>query len=269
MNTILPQFVDFNQKTAFYNDVLPIPLWAVFLLFSLIAIISIILWGVCSYYKEKRGRFLSFWEDMSMLTGILPIGLLVFFILMSFYNLDDNDKYNSSGFVIANTNLIASPHNEELEPYKNYHKADYDVYVDLVNAKPKGINEKYVVKQTPIGYPMLQTIYSGINNKREHKLINDIEDEKQSIIYLGQMKYGKFVPNYQNAKVVNIFMNYQKYIKKHHLESKFKHHFSFEVSSKVTNGRHDPVLVVIGDHGFTLYYEKDDVKKDSDIIQNT
>ena len=139
----------------------------------------------------------------------------------------------------------------------------------MVNAKPKGINEKYVVKQTPVGYPMLQTIYSGMNNKRGHKLINEVEDEKQSIIYLGQMKQSKFIPNYRNAKVVNIFLDYQKYIKKHHLESKFKNHFSFEVSDRVTKERHDPVLVVIGDHGFTLYYKKDDVKKDSDIIQST
>ena len=178
-------------------------------------------------------------------------------------------KYNSSGFTIANTNLIASSHNENLKPYKNYHESDYDIYVDLVNAKPKGINEKYVVKQTPVGYPMLQTIYSGMNNKRGHKLINEVEDEKQSIIYLGQMKQSKFIPNYRNAKVVNIFLDYQKYIKKHHLESKFKNHFSFEVSDRVTKERHDPVLVVIGDHRFTLYYKKDDVKKDSDIIQST
>lgn len=266
MNTILPQFINCNQKTAFYNDILP-P-WVVSLLL-LIAIISIILCRVCFYYKNKRDRFLNFWKNMSFFTGILPIVLSIACIVMLFITANDNDEYNSSGFAIANTNLIASPHNEELEPYKNYHESDYDVYVDLVNAKPKGINEKYVVKQTPVGYSMSKAIYSGIDNKIGHRLIDEEEDEKQSIIYLGKMKHGKFIPNYQNAKVVSIFMNYQKYIKKYHLESKFKNHFSFEVSDRVTKERHDPVLVVIGDHGFTLYYKKDDVKKDSDIIQST
>lgn len=100
---------------------------------------------------------------MSTFTGTLPIALLVAFIAMLPITANDSHKYNSSGFTIANTNLIASSHNENLKPYKNYHESDYDVYVDLVNAKPKGINEKYVVKQTPIGYPMLRAIYSGIN----------------------------------------------------------------------------------------------------------
>ena len=91
-------------------------------------------------------------------------------------------KYNSSGFTIVNTNLIASPHNEELNYYQNYHKSSYDVYVDLVNFKQIGINEKYVVEQTPIGYSMSKAIYSGIDNKIGHRLIDEEEDEKQSII---------------------------------------------------------------------------------------
>lgn len=182
----------------------------------------------------------------------------------------NTNKYYATGFHITNTNLMASTglikSNEDpsgnLDPHKNYHLAKYHVYVDLINAKPKGLYSEYITNQTPVDVPLIQTIHNGWDANGKY-LDND---NKYNIVYLGYMRNGKFIPNYRNIKVVKIFMDYQDYIKRHHLESKFKHHFSFEVSHDYITKNHNPVLVVVGDNDFTLYYKNAKITKDSDII---
>lgn len=182
----------------------------------------------------------------------------------------NTNKYYATGFHIINTNLMASTglikSNEDpsgnLDPHKNYHLAKYHVYVDLINAKPKGLYSEYITNQTPVDVPLIQIIHNGWDANGKY-LDND---NKYNIVYLGYMRNDKFIPNYRNIKVVKIFMNYQDYIKRHHLESKFKHHFSFEVSHDYTTKDHNPVLVVVGDNDFTLHYKNAKITKDSDII---
>ena len=287
MNTILPKFLDFNNKTAFYktNSSYTNSLFGIVM--SICAIIIILcVWVLISIHSDEYTKFSNYISNYikahnlkfllrSILRIMICTGVVILVCLMS-KNIRDTEnmsKYYTHGFHITNTNLMASKYqvtstddnddiSSNLDPHKNYHISKYHVYVDLINAKPKGMHSKYVINQTPVDAPMVQTIYGGwfggthINN-----------DNKYSIIYLGYMKNGKFIPNYGNMKITKIFMDYQDYIKKHHLESKFKHHFSFEVSHNYTTKDHDPVLVVIGDNGFILHYKNDKITKDSDIVQ--
>ena len=61
MNIILPQFVDFNQKTAFYKSTfLPMSFGEFFLLSLSIVIISFIISRVCFHYWDKKDRVSAF-----------------------------------------------------------------------------------------------------------------------------------------------------------------------------------------------------------------
>ena len=286
MNTILPKFVDFNSRTSFYktnSTYMPDNKTSTIVLVCVVIVaVSILLTIVINVNAANAGwdeNDSSTTEDSSVedfsaiLTGAVAMAIVcgaAFYINKTQTKNVDTNRYYATGFHIANTNLMASTYSVKsnknpsgnLDPRKNYHLANYYVYVDLINPQPKGIKAKYTISQTPIGLPMVQTIYGGWGVNGKH-LDND---NKMSIIYLGQMKNGKFIPNYRNAKVVKIFMDYQKFIKTQQLENKFKHHFSFEVSHDYTTKNQDPVLVVVGDNGFTLHYKNDKITKNSDII---
>ena len=304
MNTILPRFVEFNKNTTFNTEDMPywIAISKINLCFACIAVILFLV-VILTYYhcvhasheidsnylhnhiyndkeqmnvRKQKDNLVSCRITTATTCIILAIMTAIVYILMLFFDSHIEVAYNHSGFQIANTNLIASKYRPDtyikranyLMPDKNCHESTYYVYVDLMNAKPDGIRTNHIVNRTPVGISMTQTVYGGNYDNDSsnscHKLSMDI---KQSVIYLGKMENGKFIPNYQNAKVVNIFMNYQKYIKKYHLESKFKNHFSFEVSQKYSKDN-DPILVVIGNHGFTLHYKSNKNIKDIDIAKN-
>lgn len=254
MNTILPKFVDFNYKTSFYKGA---TLWpesvismiAIILLASTFIILCIVTIMPYKPLKSKPTK----WFLTGMLT--LSAALLLLKIYATGENCSTSEQYNHSGFKIANTNLMALPYNistnipTTMALDKNYRKANYYVYVDLAETKPTGLkNKSYVVNEAAA---------ATINSRNC--------DPAKTIICLGQMKNGRFIPNYKNTKIVHVFTEYQRYIKKHQLESKFKHHFNFEISHQYFDNNNDPVLVAIGDDNFTLHYKKGRVTHDPDI----
>ena len=299
MNTILPRFIEFNKNTTFNTEDMPhwIAISKINLCFACIAVILFLVVILTNYHcihashkidsnylhnriynkkeqinaRKQKDSLVSCRITTTITCIIIAIITAIVYIIIFSLNSHIEVAYNHSGFQIANTNLVASKYRPDthieranyLMPDKNCHESTYYVYVDLKNAKPDGIRTNHIVNRTLIGISMTQTVY-GSNH--DNDLSNNCHNKpdmgiKQNVIYLGKMVNGKFIPNYQNTKVVNIFMNYQKYIKKHHLESKFKHHFSFEVSQKYSQDN-DPILVVIGDHGFTLHYKNNNNTKD-------
>lgn len=260
MNTILPKFVDFNNKNAFYNSSRwkPTPNPIYMYIFAILVIVGIII-SIIGLRKDIKTHV----SAIDVMLAFLGVMMIFFHIYDKTNNLSIAANYTDGGFKIAQTNLMASPYkilskkdNKSLKPNKNYHSSDYYVYVDLINAKPMGINKNYVINQT-------SAVYDESNGYSHTK-----NDNRENIVLLGHMKNNTFIPNYKNKKIVHTFMNYVKYIKKHKLESKFKHHFSFEVSDVYFTKNHDPVLVMIGDNKFTLHYKNNFVVKDTDIIQS-
>lgn len=271
MNTILPKFINFNSNNAFYNSSnwkpAPDPIYMI--IFVILVIVGIII-GIIGWRRYTKAKSQDIKDDISTnLWGIeiaivfASICLLICYVGDNVNNSSIKDDYTSGGFKIAQTNLMASPYkilskedHKTLKPNKNYHKSDYYVYVDLINAKPTGIDSDYVINQMSIVHDRLNS-YTYAEN-----------DDDKSIILLGHMKNGTFIPNYKNKKIVHTFMNYVNYIKKHKLESKFKHHFSFEVSDVYFTKDHEPVLVMIGDNKLTLHYKNNKAVKDTDIVQS-
>lgn len=282
MNTILPKFVDFNNKTAFtdisnwqptpdliYMNICKVLVAVVIIIFVIsIAIRVAPSFGNKSHIvNDNINNYLLFTEIVLILFIVI---MHAFSIMAKGNNLSIEDDYNEGGFKIAQTNLMAAPYkisatandtfdNKAIKPNKNYHSSDYYVYVDLINTKPTGIDSDYVINQTPVDAPMVQIIHNGSYAEN---------DNSKSTIFLGHMKNGTFIPNYKNKKVAHTFVNYLKYIKKHQLESKFKHHFSFQVSDVYFTEEHAPVLVVVGDNKFTLHYKNNKPVKDADIVQS-
>ena len=340
MNTILPKFVDFNNKTAFrlitqnhvyhsvqqyafyivaivilvslivafiharchsasygYRDflldvgagfyfvlvsitpyIMTSDLWrnVLYILVLAISVSFFICWMLAWWISlpNKRGlRLINICKSILVTMGTITITLAGCIYLVNNESNSKNytmnvAKYNTSGFKIINTNLMAAPYEistkptkhenaHNLNPAKNYHKDNYYVYVDLVNSKPKGINNDYLTCKTPINTQTMK--FSQAKNNSNHKM---------DIYYLGQMKNGNFIPNYENIKVVHAFMDYQKYIKAHQLESRFKHHFSFELSYKYLADNENPTLMVVGDNGFTLHYKNAKEFSYSNIVQS-
>lgn len=301
MNTILPKFVDFNSKTAFYKTNGPYMPNAKAHIIGFVCCLIIMGFGLflcvnlthannemdkkTTTTKDptttkdstttKNSIVKTFFVSMlglvicSLVTCAIIGGPMLYAGKTNAENANTN-KYYATGFHITNTNLMASTglikSNEDpsgnLDPHKNYHLAKYHVYVDLINAKPKGLHSEYITNQMPVNVSLIQTIHNGWD--ADGKYLDN--DNKYNIVYLGYMKNGKFKPNYRNIKVVKIFMDYQDYIKRHHLENKFRHHFSFEVSHDYTTKEHDPILVVIGDNDFTLHYKTSKITKNSNIV---
>lgn len=337
MNTILPKFVDFNNKTAFkpikhfYQNVdhhafymIGVLIFVILLVASIykiilkklpddflmdiinggilaIAIILIhamssnivvdIFFAIITMYpvrylliqindewkplpKEPKLKATIICKSICK-SGLTVIGAASVFLIVAMYFTDkdnylnyqnDVSNYNTSGFKIANTNLMASRYESEqnhyiydttLNPMKNYHKSNYYVYVDLANPKPKQKDDGYVTCKTPINTQTMSPSQDENNSNR-----------KMDIYYLGQMKNGHFIPNYKNVNVVYAFMDYQKYIKIHQLENKFKHHFSFEISYKHINDNKKSALIVVGDNGFNLHYANAKRLSYSKIVQS-
>ena len=223
--------------------------------------------------EERRLRLINICKSIlvTMVTGFILLAGCIFLVnnkLNSKNYMMNVEKYNTTGFKINNTNLISAPYEistkstkhentHNLNPAKNYHKDNYYVYVDLANSKPKGINNDYLTCKTPINTQTMKFLQA--KNNSNHKM---------DIYYLGQMKNGNFIPNYENIKVVHAFMDYQKYIKAHQLESRFKHHFSFELSYKYLADNENPTLMVVGDNGFTLHYKNAKEFSYSNIVQS-
>lgn len=334
MNTILPKFVDFNNKTAFrpikqiYNkvdlhvfNIIAIIIFVILLAdliyiwhssiqylvdyfwlsviggmtlmilvelfhftsslaFRIIEIILAIMGiSIISVLLNKKWRLLlnehklnivNIYRSVLIMIGTLSIMLIGDMNLNNendYLDYQDNvSDYNISGFKITNTNLMAlryasNPNDHEddktLNPVRNYHKNNYYVYVDLANPRPKGINNDYLTCKTPINTQTMKSSQTKNNSNR-----------KMDIYYLGQMKNGNFIPNYKNISVVHAFMDYQKYIKAHQLESRFKHRFSFELSYKYLADDENPTLMVVGDNGFTLHYKNAKEFSYSNIVQS-
>lgn len=274
MNTILPNFIDFNNRTAFYKTNSPYTSNMQNTIVTFVGVATIIIMMIYAFKSIDKSMIISC-VNLTLLTVVTVVFIYLF------NNVSDNNfntnQYYTHGFHITNTNLIASayqvdPNNDNpygdmdpnMDPHKNYHISKYYVYVDLINTRPKGMYSDYVINEMPADLSMAKIIYGGWSSNNEHV----DKDNKYNIVYLGYMENGKFIPNYQNTKIVHIFMEYQKYIKKHHLESKFKNHFSFEASHVYMTKNHNPVLVIIGDNDFTLHYKNDDIAEDLNIVQN-
>ena len=264
MNAILPKFIDFNSNNAFYNSSnwkpTPDPIYMI--IFVILVIVGIII-GIIELWLYTKDKSHDTEDVIEVAIVVASIVMLIGYFCDDAYNSSIAADYTSGGFKIAQTNLMASPYkilskevHKTLKPNKNYHNSDYYVYIDLINAKPTGIDSDYVINQMSIVHDRLNS-YTHAEN-----------DDDKSIILLGQMKNGTFIPNYKNKKIVHTFMNYVNYIKKHKLESKFKHHFSFEVSDVYFTKDHEPALVMIGDNKLTLHYKNNNAVKDSDIIQS-
>ena len=286
MNTILPRFLYFNNKVAFYKVNLPTFLTGDnLILFTVIILIVMFIFWLTSILRWLHSMCTSsnnelFHKSLAIISSVFGILTILISAVLIRTELDLENDYTSHGVAIPNTNLMATPYQVEppkddetdnssdirLDPNKNYRGTNYYVYVDLINHKPSGIDSKYVINQTPVNAPFIQTIYGGWRGIGGTQVRND---NSKNIIYLGQMKNGKFIPNYKNTKIVHIFMEYQKYIIRHKLENKFKHHFNFEVSYKYFTKNNDPVLTVVGDNAFTLHYKNSKMNKDNDIAQNT
>ena len=249
MNTILPKFIDFNSNTSLYKGAHLWPAMSILIITTAITVL-----GLIGLYYWSRSQ-----KNISMKWYItIAFALLCVILVPNFCTLDHNrvtsKRYNYLGFKIANTNLMATPYNvltgmpTGMDPDNNYHKDNYYVYIDLAETKPMNMkNSTYVF---------------------DSSVDNITYSHNQTIAYLGHMENGRFIPNYKNVKIVHFFTEYQKYIKKHKLESKFKHNFSFEISNRYFDSNNNPTLVAVGDNNFTLHYKKDSITKDSDIVQN-
>ena len=223
--------------------------------------------------EERRLRLINICKSIlvTMVTGFILLAGCIFLVnnkLNSKNYMTNVEKYNTTGFKINNTNLIAAPYKistkltkyentHNLDPVKDYHKDNYYVYVDLANPRPKGIATKQITYKTAINTRTMKSSQNENNSNR-----------KMNIYYLGQMKNGSFVPNYENIKVTHAFMGYQKYIKVHQLESKFKQHFSFKLSYKYLADNENPTLIVVGDNGFNLHYKNAKGFSYSSIVQS-
>ena len=259
MNTILPKFIDFNSNTSLYKGAHLWPAMSILIITMALAILGLI--GL--YYWSRSPK-----KSMGWYT-IIVFATLCIILVPNFCTLNHNrvtiKRYNYLGFKIANTNLIATPYNvltgmpTDMDPNKNYHKANYYVYVDLAKTKPMNMkNSTYVFDSS------VDNITYSVDNMSNR----NCNGHNQTIAYLGHMENGRFIPNYKNVKIVHMFTEYQKYIKKHKLESKFKHNFSFEISNRYFDSNNNSTLVAVGDNNFTLHYKNDSITKDSDIVQN-
>lgn len=257
MNTILPEFIDFNRNTSFFNMN-----WQGIILYLIITIVSIalpILFIILAIRAkihietdaepktENEYKHIILKHFSLILLYVISVCSILILLVI-------NRDYNERGFKIPNTNLMASssklPTNfntDNLSLFENRRKSDYYLYVNLTDAKNTGI-KKNITNETTANA----------------SVIND----NNASIYLGKMVNGKFLPNNKNSKVAHSFSDYQSYIINHKLEHHFKHHFSFEISQRYFTKGDDPMLIAVGDNNFTLHYKHNSEEKYDNIIQS-
>lgn len=242
MNTLLPPTFIFNKTNSLYPKTIKQPFsynnindleTIIFATIFVLAIMAII-HQLQDYYVKKHPDRLDPYDDGNIVTDFLDfieialafVGISILIIWPSWstahYDNQVND-YNTAGFKITNTNLIAlSEKNDgikditnKIEPNKNVKQNHYEVYV---------------------------------NPDRQKSVAHNYLD-----IYLGKMTNGKFKPN--NNQLGRIFAAYQRYIKEHHLEKHFKKQMLFVDSDKYATIDQSIAFVLVGDHGYTLHFK--------------
>lgn len=242
MNTLLPPTFIFNRANSLYPKTIKQPFSynnindlekIIFATIFILAIMDIV-HQLEDYYVKKHPDRLDPYDNGNIVTGFLDfieialvfVNLAILIIWPSWstshYNNQVNN-YNTAGFKITNTNLIAlSEKNDsindikdKIEPNKNVKQNHYEVYVN-----PD--------KQKPVAHNYLD-------------------------VYLGKMTNGKFKPN--NNQLGRTFAAYQQYIKKHHLENHFKKKMLLIDSDKYATIDQSIAYVLVGDDDYTLHFK--------------
>lgn len=242
MNTLLPPTFVFSKANSLYPKTIKSPISYTNIhdfekiLFYTAIVLAIMAMAdkFQNYYVKKYPDRLDPYDNSNIVTGTLEfiktIALLSTFAILviwpSWSTFNYNNKviaYNTDGFKITNTNLIAMNEKNngindiknKIEPNKNVKQNHYEIYVN-----PE--------RQKTVAHNYLDT-------------------------YLGKMTNGKFKPN--NNQLGRIFAAYQRYIKSHHLEKHFKKQMLFIDSDKYATTDQSIAYVLVGDNDYTLHFK--------------
>ena len=239
MNTILPSYFVFSRANSIYQEptrhVIPDQLGFI------ISISLFVLFFVTSSMLKKKKHTHWILIPTAFLIAFVVFGCWIYPVSKDKYA-SQKQEYSSQGFKIANTNLVALP-----DKY-SYHKCVKPIFV----IKNKKVDQAAKVKRDQYAI-YVNTNRSDINMVKgnTNKILLDDDKLLPGVSYLGMMKQGKFKP--ANTKTSTIFVAYQKYIVKNHLENYFKKQMSFVKSNEYLTNNYEPSLVLIGDHNYTLH----------------
>lgn len=244
MNTILPSYFVFSRANSLYQE--PTRYVISDQLGLIISISLFALFFVTGWMLKKKRHTHWFLIPTAFLLAFAVFGCWIYPVSKDKYA-NQKQEYSSQGFKIANTNLVALP---DKYSYHNYVKPIFVIKNKKVDQASKIKRDQYAI--------YVNTNRADINIKKGNTNEILLDDDKllPGVFYLGMMKQGKFEP--ANTKTSKIFVAYQKYIVKNHVEDHFKKQMSFVKSNEYLTSNYEPSLVLIGDNNYTLHLAQND-----------
>ena len=236
MKTILPTYFIFSQDNSLYQR----PLVKNITFKTIVLIVFVFALALfCWIIFRKKHPVL---DLTPLILFISAIGLVfVCSIRSDKYDMQTQD-YNTWGFKVANTNLIALP--TKLSPMGSYSAGNHRI-------KMMGITHNHVDQSEKVK----RTKFALYVNTNFNKIDPDKIDTKNTLLanadYLGTVTSGKFKP--AKSRIGIIFANYQKYIMQHHLADHFKNKLVFVSDNKYLADTYEPSFILIGDNDYTLH----------------